>query len=230
MLGHVVFVRPEAPRTATIRLSLDEPFGFRPGQAILIDPSQFGKSGKPRGFSCASHPGEKEFVEITVKAAGGVLAPYLIEKLRKGDKVEFTGPIGTLTLPDSIPEGIAGAVHVAAGSGVVPIRSIIRHSLHEQSGLRHLLFLQNRTEEDIIYRGEWRSMEMKHPELLKVVHALSHERKYLDLAVIGRGMEEFLTAGECLAFVCGPKGFLESVLGVLIDLGIPRERVIRENW
>ena len=197
MLGHVVFVKPEAPLTATIRLSIDEPFVFRPGQALLIDPSQFGNPGTPRAFSCASHPGEKEFVEITVKDSRS------IPELKPGDPVEFTGPIGNMTLPDSIPEGVAGAIHVSAGSGVVPMRSIIRHSLHEHSGLRHLLFLQNRTEEDIIYRDEWRSMEKKHPELLKVVHALSHQGKHLDLALLGRGMEEFLRAGECLAFVCG---------------------------
>ena len=72
--------------------------------------SQFGNPGTSKAFSCASHPGEKEFIEITVKDSRS------IPELKPGDPVEFTGPIGNLTLPDSIPEGVAGAVHVAAGS------------------------------------------------------------------------------------------------------------------
>lgn len=267
----VAFVRPEAPKAVTIRLDLrGQAFAYRAGQAVEIDPNQFeslraqireyeerkGCPEMPRAFSCASHPLEEGYIEITAKVDDRgpyppLLTPYLLSKLCEGDDVTIGGPVGKLLLPEDIPAGITGAIHVAAGSGVVPIWGIVRHSIAARPGFRHLVFLQNRTEADIFYRDGWTRLERRHPDLLKVVHVLSQpepdwtgRRGHLDLGVAGREMEGFVTTGECYAFVVGPNrpgrrpGFMDSFAGVrrknlkgiLGELGIPFERIFTEMW
>src|SRR5258708_11224725 len=76
-----------------------------------------------RSYSVASAPGEP--VAITVqRVADGEVSPYLTDELRPGDELEVRGPIGGYFVWDGEPEPM---LLLAGGSGVVPLRSMLRH-------------------------------------------------------------------------------------------------------
>ena len=77
-----------------------------------------------RAYSIASAPGEP--LAITVeRLEDGEVSPYLTEELRPGDTIEVRGPIGGYFVwapPDGGP-----LMLLAGGSGVVPLRAILRY-------------------------------------------------------------------------------------------------------
>ena len=55
----------------------------------------------------------------------GEVSPYLVDVLQPGDELELRGPIGGYFLWE---ESLGGPVTlIGGGSGIVPLRSILRH-------------------------------------------------------------------------------------------------------
>lgn len=240
--------RPETADAATLRFDLGgQPFTYKPGQAIDIDPHQFPsiasrlRENEPnRGFSLCSY--EPEFIEITVKMEpNGLVSPILVKDLKIGDSIDIQGPYGLYTIPEPLDPAIRWFLHITAGSGVAPNRGIWRYAIARGLPVKHAIFCQNRTEKDIIYRDELDALD---PSRAKVVHVLSRpNRNYITLDLLKKELPA--DPSECLAFVCGPNrrtddrpGFVESFVGnrrqnrpgILGHLGIPFERIRSELW
>ena len=105
-----------------------------------------------RSYSIASPPGS-ERLELTVERIDdGEVSPYLTTVADVGDQFELRGPIGGWFVWDGTDT--APVLLVGGGSGVVPLRAILRH--HAASGstaAMHLVY-SARTLGDVIYRRE----------------------------------------------------------------------------
>jgi DMSO/TMAO reductase YedYZ molybdopterin-dependent catalytic subunit len=78
-----------------------------------------------RSSSIASAP-EDDYLVITVeRLENGEVSPYLVEELRSGDELELRGPIGGYFVWEASLGG--PLLVVGGGSGVVPLRSMLRH-------------------------------------------------------------------------------------------------------
>lgn len=268
MTATVAEVRRETPGAVTLRLDLGgAPFAYRPGQYIEIDPHQFpelaenlakleaakGMPEAPRAFSLASDGLEDGMVEISVKAEPGrayapVLTPWLVGDAKPGLKVVFTGPNGRYCLPEVAPAG-SGFLHICAGSGVAPNRGMIRSALGRGWPQRHLLVLQNRSESDVFYRGEWPDLLAHHPDRLRVRHLFSSAGEYATVEGVRAEMAGWIDGQDGMALVCGPNrprdvggrkepGFCEKwaghsrrkQVGWLAQLGFTPDRILTEMW
>lgn len=270
----VAEVRRETADAVTLRLDLGgAAFPYQPGQYIEIDPHQFpelsaevaaseaakGMPESPRGFSLSSDPGEAGFLEISVKEEKGgkfppVLSPWIVRRLRPGQKITLSGPQGRYCLPETAPS-VSGFLHLCAGSGVAPNRGMIRTALARGWPQRHLLVLQNRTEADVFYRSEWPELEKRHAGRLRVRHVLSVTRgEHVSVDLLRREMDGFLDGTSAMALVCGPNrprevqnpdgskrrepGFCElwcgnprrKAPGLLEQLGFAPGRILSEMW
>ncbi len=104
-----------------------------------------------RSYSIASAPGEP--LAITVeRLENGEVSPYLTDELRAGDQLELRGPIGGYFVWE--PTDDSPLMLLAGGSGVVPLRSMLRHRLRTGSNVQARLLYSSRTLPDVIYRGE----------------------------------------------------------------------------
>jgi 3-ketosteroid 9alpha-monooxygenase subunit B len=184
-----------------------------------------------------------------------LLSPLLVHRLPVETKVVVTGFTGPYTLPDDIESRTDHVVHICAGSGSVPNMSILKYALEHHPTIRHTFLYGNKTWADVIYAKQFRAMQDAHPDTLKVVHALSRERKNdtAELIVNGRISRDLVSAhvpdsDSAEFFVCGPgitkwdklrateagatpaPRFLESTLAILDDLGIKKEKVHRESY
>src|SRR5437899_1088556 len=111
--------------TRAFFLRLPTPLAFRPGQFIsCLLP--VGEERLIRPYSIASSPEEGDCLELVVdRVPGGPGSHYLFD-LQIGATLHFTGPWGTFTL-DRAPEG--EAVFIADGTGIAPIRPMLRRAL-----------------------------------------------------------------------------------------------------
>jgi ferredoxin-NADP reductase len=219
----------ETPRVRTIVLDVPEWDGHRAGQHLDVRLTAEDGYRAEREYSIASAPGEP--VAITVERLDdGEVSPYLTHELRAGDGIELRGPIGGYFVWDV---GHGGPLLlVAGGSGVVPLRAILRHRRLSGSDVAARLLYSSRTLEDVIYR-----VELDEPaEGVEVSYTLTREQPDgwtgYGRRVDAELLEEVAWPADDapLAFVCGPTSFVETVAGGLVELGYPAARVKTERF
>lgn len=225
----MLFVSDETPRVRTIQLEIPDWRGHRAGQHVDVRLTAEDGYQAERAYSIASAPGEP--VALTVEALpDGEVSPYLTEVLREGDQIEVRGPIGGYFVwtPDH-----GGPLFLAAGgSGVVPLRAIVRHRRRSDSDVPARLLYSSRSLEDVIYRAE---LDESDPGL-EVVHTLTRAQPPGWSGYARRVDTELLrevawpVADDPLAFVCGPTSFVETVAAGLVELGYPPRRVKTERF
>ena len=182
-----------------------------------------------RSYSIASAPGEP--LAITVeRLENGEVSPYLTDELRAGDQLELRGPIGGYFVWEPTDDG--PLMLLAGGSGVVPLRSMLRHRLRAGSDVPARLLYSSRTLPDVIYRGE-----LDHyGDGVQVICTLTRSQPPGWTGYSGRVNPAMLAQAvwpasqHPLAFVCGPTSFVETVGENLIGLGYPPKRVRTERF
>ena len=219
----------ETPRVRTVVLDVPDWPGHRAGQHLDVRLTAEDGYRAEREYSIASAPGEP--VAITVERLDdGEVSPYLTEELRAGDGLELRGPIGGYFVWDG--DDGAPVLLVAGGSGVVPLRSMVRHRRRSGSATPVRLLYSSRTLEDVIYRMELDDAV----EGVDVVYTLTREQPP-GWTGYGRRVDPDLLAEVAWppdegarAFVCGPTSFVETVAKGLVGLGYPPARVKTERF
>ena len=219
----------ETPRVRTIVLDVPDWSGHRAGQHLDVRLTAEDGYRAEREYSIASAPGEP--VAITVeRLEDGEVSPYLTEELRAGDGIELRGPIGGYFVWDG--EDAGPLLLVAGGSGVVPLRAMVRHRQRAGSDVPVRLLYSSRRLDDVIYREELDEVR----DGIEVVYTLTRQRppgwtgydRRVDADLL---REVAWRAGDgARAFVCGPTSFVEAVAKGLVDLGYPPARVKTERF
>jgi ferredoxin-NADP reductase len=219
----------ETARVRTIVLDVPEWPGHRAGQHLDVRLTAEDGYRAEREYSIASAPGEP--VAITVeRLEDGEVSPYLTEELRHGDALELRGPVGGYFVWG--PEDGGPLLLVAGGSGIVPLRAMLRHRRRSDSDVSVRLLYSSRSLADLIYREELD----ERTEGVEVFHTLTREQpagwegyaRRVDASLLD---EVAWSADEDpLAFVCGPTSFVETVASGLVALGYRPERVKTERF
>ncbi len=223
-------VLPSTSRSKVVRIDLGgTPFPYLPGQALLV-----GSHGQERRrpYSIADAPEyalRDDCLEILVGVdAEGHAGPHLT--LEAGHRVDLDGPVGRFTFPDRPEE--RRFLFIAGGTGVSPLRAMLRHALnvpHDEIGLLY----SARTPSEFAYEHELRALaEQRQIELeLRVTREVATEAWDGTRGRLARADLAPLVHGrETLCFVCGPPALVEEIPKALEDLGVPRQRIRTEEW
>jgi ferredoxin-NADP reductase len=219
----------ETARVKTIVLDVPDWPGHRAGQHVDVRLTAEDGYQAAREYSIASAPGEP--VAITVERLDdGEVSPYLTEELRPNDAIELRGPVGGYFVWG--PEAGGPLLLVAGGSGVVPLRAMVRHRGRSGSDVPVRLLYSSRSLDDVIYRAELEDPS----DGVEVVHTLTRERpagwtgysRRVDAEMLGE--VAWPVEQDPLVYVCGPTSFVETVAGGLVELGYPPPRVKTERF
>jgi ferredoxin-NADP reductase len=226
----VAEVVDETPRVRTIVLDLPGWPGHRAGQHLDIRLTAEDGYRAEREYSIASAPGEP--VAITVERLDeGEVSPYLTGELRAGDGLELRGPVGGYFVWDPDENG-RPLLLVAGGSGIVPLRAMLRHRERTGSEVAARLLYSSRSVEDVIYADELE----RRTDGVEVVYTLTREQPP-GWTGYARRVDPHLLAevawpadDDPHTFVCGPTSFVETVASGLVGLGYRPERVKTERF
>jgi ferredoxin-NADP reductase len=238
--------------TSKVRtLSLDVPGwgGHQAGQHLDIALTGDDGYRAERSYSIASAPGEP--VAITVERLDdGEVSPYLTEDVQIGDEFEVRGPIGGYFVwkgdsSDSVPLLLA-----AGGSGVVPLRAILRHRCLVGSSVPVRLLYSVRSQAEVIYRSELDHFNQE-ADGVQVIYTLTRQQPPGWTGYARRVDQQMMAevawpvasappasapptsaplASAPLAYVCGPTNFVEAVASDLVAFGYPPQRVKTERF
>ena len=219
----------ETAKVRTLSLEVPDWAGHWAGQHLDVRLTADDGYRAERSYSIATAPGEP--VGITVERLDdGEVSPYLTEDVRPGDQIEIRGPIGGYFVWDPVDGG--PLLLLAGGSGVVPLRAILRHRVREESPVPVRLLYSSRTWADVIYRTE---LEQR-TQGVAVTYTLTRAQP-AGWTSYGRRVDQqmltevaWLATQAPLAYVCGPTSFVESVAAGLVALGYPPDRVKTERF
>jgi ferredoxin-NADP reductase len=225
----VTSVADETAKVRTLSLEVPDWAGHRAGQHLDVRLTSEDGYRAERSYSIATAPGEP--VAITVERLdNGEVSPYLTEDVRPGDQFEIRGPIGGYFVWDPVDGG--PLLLLAGGSGIVPLRAILRHRAREESPVPVRLLYSSRSWADVIYRGELDH----HAQGVAVIYTLTRQQPAGWTGYARRVDQQMLTevawpaTQAPLAYACGPTSFVESVASGLVALGYPPGRVKTERF
>jgi ferredoxin-NADP reductase len=230
-LADVVELVDETSRVRTLILRCPDWPGHLAGQHVDVRLTAEDGYQAERSYSVASAP-EDELLALTVeRLVDGEVSPYLVEELRPGDKLELRGPIGGYFVWEQSFGG--PLLLLAGGSGIVPLRAILRHRAATRSSVPTRLLYSVRSEREIIYRSELDGLAR---DALEVRYTLTRDRPQGWSGFLGRIDDETLReiswqpAEHPLVYVCGPTGFVEQAANGLVRLGHDPLRVRTERF
>ena len=151
--------------------------------------------------------------------------------LRPGDQLELRGPIGGYFV---WKESLGGPLLLlAGGSGIVPLRSMLRHRAAAHSSVAARLLYSSRSLDEVIYRQE---LELLNSHNVEVFFTLTREwpegwnghRRRIDEELL---REISWSPGERpLVYVCGATAFVERAADLLVASGHDAGRIKTERF
>ena len=222
-------VLPATPRARLVRVDLgDHLFPYNPGQAVLVASHGYEKR-KPYSIAAAPEDAERDgFLELLIGVdAEGAAGPHLA--LRPGEAVDVDGPLGRFTFPPDPAE--RRFLFVAGGTGIAPLRAMMRHALrvpHDEIGLLY----SARTPLEFAFEDEFRAMAREGQiNLRQTVTREAADTWHGTRGRIGHAdLAPLLHDRETLCFVCGPPALVADIPKLLSELGVEPSRVRIEEW
>lgn len=213
---------------------LDQAFHFIPGQFICLH-IPFEGTILRRSYSLANPPGPSPLLELAASyVPQGAASDYLF-KMKIGDTIEASGPLGRLILRDECPKRY---ILIATGTGVTPYRSMLpelANRLSTQLNLEVILLFGVRTSEDLLYREDFENFSRQHPRFqwqvcysrpAPILHLPYENKGYVSLALESL----ILSPLEDIVYLCGNPNMVDDVSTFLYNLGFSPERVRREKY
>jgi ferredoxin/flavodoxin---NADP+ reductase len=202
-----------------------------------------------RAFSVASPPEELHYFEFYVKKAKepvkGLFTTALFD-LSIGSEIYWTAPSGNFTIEGTLPDGSADVrrlILIAAGTGLAPFVSYLKHLHYIQSKRQIVLVHGARYPTELGYKEEFESLTSDSefnfvyiPTISRIADPQSagwsgtkgrvedllqesEERSYLDVVLL-----EQILPSNSFVHVCGYPGTIDSVMTALTRRGFVSNR------
>jgi len=209
---------------------LKDTFQFKQGQSLTVRTTINGEEVR-RTYSICSTPVENKWRVAVKKVDGGLFSSFANEQLKKGDTLEVMPPVGKFYV-DLSPANKKSYLAIAAGSGITPVLSIIKTTLHTESRSSFTLIYGNRSRSSIIFFEELEALKNKYMQRFTFINILSRERTEATIN-FGRINNEKLNDLSKLveyssideAFICGPEEMIFTAKAFLESRGIDKKKI-----
>jgi ferredoxin-NADP reductase len=222
----------ETARTKSIVLELPDWVGHRAGQHVDVRLTAEDGYQTQRSYSIASAPEDRDLVLTVERLDDGEVSPYLTDVLRPGDTLELRGPVGGYFVWE---QSLGGPLLlVGGGSGVVPLRSMLRHHQAIESTVPVRLLYSARSLSEVIYREEL--MRIGADDVIDIRFTLTREQpdgwrgysRRIDQELLGE--VSWPPSERPRVYVCGPTGFVEAAASALVGLGHEPDQIRTERF
>jgi ring-1,2-phenylacetyl-CoA epoxidase subunit PaaE len=222
--------------TFAVPPALADQFRYVQGQHLTLR-ADIGGEDVRRSYSICSGVQDGVLRVAVKRSPGGVFSTWANDALKVGDTIGVMPPLGHF----NVPLDAAHARHYlgfAAGSGITPLLSIVKTTLAAEPGSRFTLVYANRASGSVMFREELAALKDRNLGRFNLVHVLSREAQDVEMlhGRIDRAKADALLAHWVpladvdAAFVCGPEGMMDAVVGALKDRGFPDAKIKVERF
>jgi predicted ferric reductase len=168
-------------------------------------------------YSLSALP-QPPYLRLTVKAVGGHSAALAV--LRPGTKVMMEGPYGAFT---RYAQQRPRTLMIAAGIGVTSLRSLLEDLPPDAAPV---VLMRASREEDLVLRAEMADLVRHRSGQLRELVG-SRDAAGLTSQSLPWLVPDLLQRD---VYICGPEGFVTSVVALVRSLGVPDEAIHHEAY
>jgi Na+-transporting NADH:ubiquinone oxidoreductase subunit F len=180
-----------------------------------------------RPFSISSSNADQSHIQLIIRLNPvGIVTPWIFNELKEGQEVRFSGPRGNFFIRNTLKP----MIFIAGGSGMAPVRSILKTMGEHGSSRSALFFFGAQTQNDLFYLDEMEQLKCDLDNFV-FVPSLSKEpvgsnwngERGLITEVIDRIVTDNLSNHE--AYLCGRPAMIEGCIPILDKKNIQKEQV-----
>lgn len=212
----VAEIQRYSPTTVGFTLDLDDrrALDFLPGQYVNVTVPG---TDLRRSYSFSSGPNQQQLSFLVRITDGGAMSGYLVDGARVGDRLEFTGPMGSFYLR----ELTRPALLLAGGTGLAPLLSMLEKLTQAPAAHPVHLIYGVTTDQDLVQLD---TLE----DYADVIPGFTFDYCVADESSTARN-KGFVTAlidaqtlheGDADVYLCGPPPMVEAVRGHIASLGV----------
>ncbi len=209
---------------------LESAFKYKEGQNITIKKIIQGNEVR-RSYSICSAPHDNKLKVAIKKVENGLFSTFANEDLHKGDTLEVMPPSGRFNAHLSTDKN-SNYLAIAAGSGITPIISIIKHTMHVQPNCKFTLIYGSKNRSSIIFFEELESLKNKFMEQFTFINILSREKTDAELfhgRINDKKLSDLSKVINVRSFdavyLCGPETMIHSSSDFLIKNGLDKSKI-----
>jgi ferredoxin-NADP reductase len=216
------------PRThdvASFRFARPIDLDYKPGQFFFVTLKQ-GDKELSKHFSFSSSPTEKTLIEFTKKFTDHEYSQAL-KAAKVGDWARIDAPYGQFTFEGEYPK----IALLGGGIGITPFVSICKNATDKGLDCKITLFYGCRTENDMAFKRELEELAEKNRNLRLVFMITEPTPQWKGLTgIISADMvkQQLPDYEENMFFTCGPPPMVEAMEKLVVNLGLPKEKLKRE--
>ncbi|WP_319410797.1 NADH:ubiquinone reductase (Na(+)-transporting) subunit F [uncultured Cohaesibacter sp.] len=197
-----------------------------------------------RAYSMANYPEEKGLIMLNVRIASpppgmpnvppGKMSSYIFN-LKPGDKVTISGPFGEFFARDTKKE----MVFVGGGAGMAPMRSHIFDQLKRIGTDRKITFWYGaRSKREMFFVEDFDQLAKDNPNFtwhVALSDALPDDNwtgytGFIHNVLYEQYLRDHEAPEDCEYYMCGPPIMNQSVINMLLDLGVDREDIMLDDF
>ena len=191
-----------------------------------------------RSYSFSSTPGVDPYLSVTIREKeNGEISRHLIRTWKKGDVVTALEPSGRFTY-EKTAAPVKDIFLLAAGSGITPIFSLLKHILTQEQGVHIKLIYSNTSPERAIFYEQLQLWQAQYSDQLECIYLFSNDpdshHTYRRLNNIL--LEQLVTMhlryqrADAQFFLCGPPDYMRTILLTLTFMGFSDTQLHKENF
>ena len=196
-------------------------FNYQPGQFLTLR-LPWENSFLDRCYSLSSSPDESQLTVTVKRVPDGRISNLLNDNIKVGDIVDIAEPSGRFVATDNtLPITL-----FAAGSGITPIISILKHTLRK-TDRTVTLFYANSDSEQTIFKRQLEALSENYPERFTCHHHFSADNGRVNETTINHFVGDNI---EQEFYICGPSPFMDLTENALLKLGVSDQAIFIERF
>lgn len=211
------------------KLIKPEELTFRAGQFVNIRVDD----GNPRiffrSYSIMSPPSEKNTIRTCIKLVPTGRATPWLTTISEGSSMTMMGPLGMFKYNEMSEKD---TMFVATGTGIAPLRCMIKDQLAKGNTKKIHLIWGFRYEKDIFYKNEFELLREKYPNFTYTMTISRPEASWTGEK--GRVTDwldkNLLSPSATQMYICGISEMVADVTALCEKRGIPKEDVHVEKY
>lgn len=207
-------------------LQTDSSFNFSPGQFVSIKIND----NKMNAYSIAGKVSDTQFGLLIDTEPGGLGSRH-IEQLKTGDKVQFLGPLGHMTL--KLDDGANNLYFMGTGCGIAPLKAMIEAALIDYKTDKQLtLYMGLRHCNDVFWDKYFNDLQNRFSNFHFKLVLSQPDGAYCgvhghitDLAKV-----EVTDPANSAVYICGSVRMADEAIKLFEEMGTPKQRIYFEKY